>query len=438
MLPLSCILPAGYSMNDVVYSYVHAGHSPSIEQYLEFESIATQLKKSILESTNTGYDVAGVPFAEHQQLVNCIQQQRAYKPDVVLIIGIGGSASGSQALYQALYGTYNHRQPEMLWIDTIDPVKTNDQYKYVLHALQKQKKITSIIISKSGTTTETIANAALFLELVKKHDSQYKQHTFIVTDKESALWHYASKELIECLEIPRSVGGRFSVFTAVGLLPLGIAGAAIDAILDGSRQATYDGIRLDEENDALTHALIRLYYFNNNLHIHDFFALSPSFTEMGQWYRQLMGESLGKTDATNNPVGLTPTVSVGSNDLHSVAQLYLGGPIVRYTTFIDGSAARQSLNIPDTSLAHLVPGIKNKPLVGLHNALSQGIIAAYTKQQLPFSYTDLDTVNEASLGYFMQTCMLEIIYLAQGMGVNPFNQPHVELYKQETRRVLES
>ncbi len=425
-------------MNDIVFSTVHAGYAPLLEQYAEFQTIAAQLQKSILESTNSGYDVAGVPFAEHKQLLKCIQQQREYKPDLLLVVGIGGSAAGSQALYQALYGTYNDNSPQVLWIDTIDAVKTYDHYQIASNALRNKKKIVLIIISKSGTTTETIANAALFLELFKTHDSTYKQHTYIITDQNSALWHFASSELIECLDIPLSIGGRFSVFTAVGLLPLGIAGASVDAILEGARQATYDGTQLNEENDALTHALIRLHYYKNQIHIHDFFALSPSFTEMGQWYRQLMGESLGKTDAQENPVGLTPTVSVGSNDLHSVAQLYLGGPSVRYTTFIDGSATRPQLAIPDNALAHLVKGISNKPLLALHNALSKGIIGAYTNQQLPFSYVDLDVVNETSLGYYMQTCMLEIIYLAHGMGVNAFNQPHVELYKKETRRVLES
>jgi glucose-6-phosphate isomerase len=426
-------------MDEIVYSYVHAEHIPLAEQYAEYEQIAAHIKKSILEKTNTGYDFAGVPFADQKQLLKCIQQQRDYKPDIVLVVGIGGSASGSQALYQALFGTYGQpNKPELMWIDTIDPVKTFDQYQSIEHALRAQKKITLIIISKSGSTTETIANAALFFELLKKNDSLYKQNTFIITDRDSALWHFASKECIESLEIPQSVGGRFSIFTAVGMLPLGIAGASIEAILDGARQATYDGTHLEEDNDALTHALIRLYYYHNNKHIHDFFVLSPSLTEMGQWFRQLMGESLGKTNQDNKPIGLTPTVSIGSNDLHSVAQLYLGGPDVRYTTFIDGFTQRPSLEIPDTPLAHIVPGIKNKTVIALHNALSQGIIGAYANKGLPFTYIDLDTLNETSLGYFMQTCMLEIVYLAHGMKVNPFDQPHVELYKQETRKALTS
>jgi glucose-6-phosphate isomerase len=297
------------------------------------------------------------------------------------------------------------------------------------------------MISKSGTTTETIANFQLFFEVLQKH-RPYNYNNFIVitTDENSALWNFAQEEEISTLAIPEKVGGRYSVLSAVGLFPLALCEIDIAALQNGAQNALPICLSTTNNNIAVTSAALLYILHQQGYAIHDTFLFSVELEGLGKWYRQLMAESIGKShDNTGKKInnGITPTVSIGSTNLHSIAQLYLSGPYNIFTTFVSVEKNNTNLHIPDNPLFHdLNPTIQNKPLITIMNAMLQGTMTAYRNDKRPFVHTILPEKNEYYLGQWMQIKMFEIIYLGFLMNINPFDQPNVELYKQETKKIL--
>ena len=182
----------------------------------------------------------------------------------------------------------------------------------------------------------------------------------------------------------------------------------------------------------MTSAAILYLLSQQGKNINDNFIFLPQLESMGKWYRQLMGESVGKEGK-----GITPTVSIGSTDLHSVGQLYLGGPKDKITTFIYATEELAETTVPEKLIYGLVPVIKGKKIHSIMNAIVQGTKIAYKNQELPHMEIGFDKIDEEALGEFLQFKMIEMMYLGHLMNVNTFDQPHVELYKVETKKILE-
>jgi glucose-6-phosphate isomerase len=401
------------------------------------QPVLTQLGFSSKEYL-PGYGFVTALFDVHllkeiQQTASLIKEQR---PSVVVLIGIGGSNLGTIAILQALYGPAYDRSETAQWYfaDTVDDAQTKHLISRLKEHAEKGEKIAILVVSKSGTTTETIANAALLYEVCKKQSI-----VCVVTDKNSPLWIMAEKNNFHRCVIPKEVGGRFSVFTSVGLLPLLLYGVDIDGLIHGAQQAYQAGIEhgINRNFSIYTASLLYLAYHEQKKNIHDCFVLDPILAGIGYWYRQLIGESLGKTSRTENKrVGMTPMVSIGSVDLHSVTQLYLGGPDDKVTTFIMGTRAIDMTHIPSNVFSQINPDLEAKSVHEIHDALSQGVIRAFNGEKRASMVVDIKHIDPSSIGYFMMMKMMEIVYLAYLLDVDPFDQPHVELYKQETKRIL--
>lgn len=329
-------------------------------------------------------------------------------PKSIILAGIGGSNLGALAIYKAL-----RPKKQIYFAETLDSIRLDR----ILENLQHPAVL--IIVSKSGTTTETIANAGVLLNKLKKQDK-----VVAITDEGSKLWDWAEKYEFFKLSVPKEVVGRFSVFTAVGLFPLLLVGIKAEKLLEGAKEA--------DNELALTSAKAIYESWKAGKIIHDMFLFEPDLEWLGKWYRQLVGESLGKEGK-----GITPTVSIGTTDLHSVGQLYLGGPKDKFTTFISVKNHGKDFTVPkDHGIEELVSGISGKKFSVLMKAVLEGVKTAYKKQNLPFIEAELEDVSEKSLGKFMQEKMMEVVHLAKMMGVNPFDNPAVELYKEETRKLL--
>lgn len=312
---------------------------------------------------------------------------------------------GALAIYKAL-----RPKTEICFAETLD----SRRLARILDHLQHPAVL--IIISKSGTTAETVANAAVLLGKLKKEDK-----VVAITDEGSKLWNWADQQGFLKLSVPKDIAGRYSVFTAVGLFPLLLAGVKVEKLIQGATEA--------DDKEALISAQT---IWKAGKTIHDMFLFEPDLEWLGKWYRQLVGESLGKDGK-----GITPTVSIGTTDLHSVAQLYLGGPKDKFTTFVSVKNSGQDFQVPATrGIEQLVSGISGKKFSVLMKAVLDGVKATYKKQNLPFIEIELPDISERSLGRFMQIKMMEIVHLAKLMGVNPFDNPQVELYKEETRKLL--
>jgi glucose-6-phosphate isomerase len=258
----------------------------------------------------------------------------------------------------------------------------------------------------------------------------------VTTDRDSALWLLAQQQQFFCLEIPQSIGGRYSVLSAVGLFPLALLGIDIDALHEGARAIT-PSLLATYHNDAARTATFLAYHYTHGFAIHNSFLFSVDMATMGAWYRQLLGESIGKQTATGERVGITPTVSIGSIDLHSVAQLYLAGPRNTVTSFVTIAKNQSTIALDNSSFDNALPAyLRGTTFPQLMAAIAHGTQQAYAQAHLPFITIELPEKNAYYVGQLLQLHMLQTVYLGYLLHVDPFDQPDVELYKKETRKIL--
>ncbi len=367
-----------------------------------------------------------------QHLVSLKKKLVNSKLKYIVVIGIGGSSLGTKAVYDALYGFYDvvepARYPKMLFADTSDTAVLSKLANF-LSEIQNPEEVLIDTISKSGSTIEPIAN----LELILGHAPKLKSRLVITTVYGSALWNIAQGQGVELLPMPEKVGGRYSVFTSVGLFPLLCAGINIFEMLEGALELRNKCLDADfSKNPALISAVAAFLAYQSGKSIHDLFIFHPELESLGKWYRQLMGESIGK-----DGVGITPTVSIGSTDLHSMYQLYIGGVKDKFFTFISSAGHNEPLAIgiaPEFPLT--VGSLAGKDTNQIMKALFESVKEEYALNNLPYVEIQLQNISEKSLGKFMQMKMMEIMYLAKLLNVNAFDQPDVEGYKVYMKKFL--
>jgi len=346
--------------------------------------------------------------------------------DVLLIAGIGGSYLGSQAGLELLRSYFNNN----LEIIFIGNSFSSDYLKEVLDYISN-KEVSLIVISKSGKTLET-SIAFKFLKdffINKYGEVSYKDRIYVITDKNNgALREMVNKENYESFEIPSDIGGRYSVLTNVGLLPLACAGIDVEEIFKGAKAAHEDcNINSIYSNYCYQYALIRHYLYNNNKQIELFGSYEPSFRNFGYWHQQLFGESEGKEGK-----GLFPIPIIYSTDLHSLGQYVQEGPKNLFETIIKVENSKQELIIKSDD------NLNNKSLHQINNIALEGTLKAHTLGGVPNIVISVPEISDYYFGYlvyfFEKACALSAILLE----VNPFDQPGVETYKKEMLNILEN
>jgi len=406
--------------------------------------------RNMATAISEGYesDLASLYLPDDSRMLGKVRQaidkNLQLKPVYLIVDGIGGSNLGTIAVQEAVLGKlYNQltTATKVLYADTVDSDGINNIITLVKPVLEKGGNIALNVISKSGTTTETIANAEVLIDLLRRHKKDYKNCVSVTSDKGSDLWNIAVREGFIVLEIPKKVGGRFSVFSPVGLFPLGLLGIDIERLLDGAKCMRDACIDTNiEKNPAVISAAIQYLHYESGKNISDLFLFANDLECLGKWCRQLMAESLGKEYNKKGEIvniGVTPDISIGSTDLHSMAQLYLGGPYDKFTTFLSIKNSNSHINVPTLKgYSKLVNGIQGKSLESIMFAIMEGTKAAFRKGRRPFIEVKLPCKSEYSIGQFLQFKMMETIYLGYLLGVNPFDQPNVESYKEVTRKIL--
>ncbi len=418
-------------------------HEHSHVSLKELTKLEQKLKEAIpplstlrLTRYTTDYASLFLPFdtAMHHTVAEVVTEKLLLRPSMMILIGIGGSNLGTVALEQL----FKARQVPFLYCaDSVDPQATQLLYDRAEQTLISGHTIMLVIVSKSGTTTETIANAELFTTLLARYIKKYRDYMVIISDEGSPLLQVAQREKISALPIATKVGGRFSIFSPVGLFPMGMLGIDTAALLKGA--ASVYPLLDTVDNPAARSAAILYASYQKEIVIHDSFFFIAQAEGIGRWYRQLLAESIGKMHNLAGKVvsvGITPTISLGSVDLHSMAQLYLGAPEHRITTFISVKK-EHALAVPSkTMFDEILPFIRGKKFSTLMGAMLQGTKKAYAHKKLPYMSIEFPEISPYSIGQFMQLKMFEIIYLGALFQLNPFDQPEVELYKQETRKIL--
>lgn len=429
-------------MKEVTVNYNDRGVPSQDLHHLE-RSLERRVRelKNIFDSKTYDSVFASINLSQDNDMLERVEHlaMQYRNIEAMVVVGIGGSNLGSLAIHEALHGRlYNvTNSPRVFFADTVDSQAMLTIASIVHAYLDDNHRVLIVIISKSGSTTETIANASILLDILSAKKIHHEKDVVCITDNGSALHELAKKNDYEVLEIPMKVGGRYSVFSAVGLFPLAVLNVDIRALLRGARFMTERCIVTDN-NPALTSACIKYWHGRNGQRIVDTFIFGSERESIGKWYRQLLGESIGKEkNLAGNIVhaGLTPTVTIGSTDLHSVGQLALGGPADKFTIFIT-TKEQETLRVPAHTLTTLVPNVAGKTLAEIMNAIEHGTIKAYRDHARAFLIIHLTDISAYTLGQLLQLWMIETMYLAELFDVNAFDQPAVESYKHYTREAL--
>ncbi len=351
----------------------------------------------------------------------------------VVVVGIGGSTMGTAAVYEALRVSHT---PTLHILDVLDAEKVTS----VVEALRagSLQDFAVVVISKSGNTTETLANAdVLISELKKIYAADVYDRVVCIGNKDTPLARYAEERGMKYVSFPNQVGGRFSVFSAVGLVPLALLGFDVEAF-SYAAQGVFEAHTQKEDRSALYAAAILETHISHNARVYALFLEHDRLLAYGAWYQQLLAESLGKTTFEGKRVGIAP-VCMSPRELHSTAQLYLSGYPDVLTHFIGLSAQpASSLMISRDECGSLVTFNGERSYDRLPRAIMGGVHKAYEREHLPHVRTSVEYLSPETLGVLMAGKMLEVIFTAHLLSINAFDQPHVELYKKETRSILQA
>lgn len=382
-----------------------------------------------------------LPFDRENLAVvkSLVKEKTKLNPSYLILVGVGGSSLGAMAIQEAVLGKfYNHfGRVKIIYTDTVDQGSLDSVIKIIEPELRKGRNIILNMVSKSGSTVETVVNFEVLLGVLKKHRKDYEKYVVVATNRDSVLWKLALLKNFSVLEIPAKVGGRYSVFSSAGLFPLGMIGVDLEKLLEGARYSVSGCMK--EDSPASLFASLAYYHWKKGRNIFNMFFYETDFESVGKWHRQLMAESLGKEKDSKGKrisAGITPIVSL-PQDLHSMAQLYLGGPHDKFTAFISIRKNR-GLRVPVfQGYDALVKNIQGRHLNEITKAIYEGVKAAFKKSGMPFTETLLPDSSEHSVGQFLQFAMIEMMCLGYLLNVNPFDQPSVEAYKAEIRRMLQ-
>lgn len=382
------------------------------------------IKTAISKKYETSYSFINVltDASMHKAVIEL--SKKYIKVKNIVVIGIGGSNLGVKAVYEALYGNIANeiRDKKLYFADTVDSIATEN----ILNIVKKDPANTlCIVISKSGDTLETITNFETFFGF---RNTKY----VAISDKNSVLWKYAEMHKIPVLEIPALVGGRYSIFSPVGLFPLAVLGIDIGAFIKGALNIKKKSLSLFSNYAAQS----ALQIYNSNKRILELFAFSTYFESLGKWSRQLTAESLGKRiDRLGKDVwdGVTPTVAIGSTDLHSMGQLYFGGPKDKFISFI---IPKDRLTLRIHSKTNILPILHKKKYSDIIESIFYGFEKELIAYRIPYNVVHIKR-HPYDIGEWMMFKMFETIFLGYLMNVNPFDQPSVEEYKKTARAKLE-
>ena len=410
----------------------------------ELQAILPQVEaahRTIHEKSGPGNDFLGwldLPVnydrEEFDRILKAAQKIRSHS-QVLVVIGIGGSYLGARAAIELLHSQlYNNLGdgPQIYFAgNSISPTYLNQVIR-----LCEGKDFSINVISKSGTTTEPALAFRIFRDLaIKKYGREgAKERIFCTTDKaKGTLKQLADEEGYETFVIPDDVGGRYSVLTAVGLLPIAVSGSDIAKLMEGAAKAREDLSVCDlDKNDCYRYAALRNILYRKGKAIEILVSYEPAFSMMAEWYKQLFGESEGKDNK-----GIYPSSAIFSTDLHSMGQFIQEGSRILFETVVDIAAPQQDLYIqPDPNNFDGLNFLSDQNMSVVNRKAMQGTILAHTEGGVPNMVLQLPAINEEELGYliyfFEKACALSGYLLA----VNPFNQPGVESYKKNMFALL--
>ena len=432
-------------MSKVIFDYSKAAPFVKDNEVESMKKLALDAKELLVSKTGAGNDFLGwidLPVAYDKEEFARIKKAAAKiqsDSEVLLVIGIGGSYLGARAAIEFLrHSFYNLIDKSLRKTPEIYFVGNSISSTYIKHLIDVigDRDFSINMISKSGTTTEPAIAFRVFKEMAEKKygKEEAAKRIYATTDRvKGSLKNLATEEGYETFVVPDDIGGRFSVLTAVGLLPIAVSGADIDKLMEGAAEGRKMALEAPfEENDALKYAALRNILLRKGKGIEILANYEPSVHYVSEWWKQLYGESEGKDQK-----GIFPASVDLTTDLHSMGQFIQDGSRNMFETVINIETSREEIIIGEEPVD--LDGLNylaGKSVDFVNKSAMNGTVLAHTDGQVPNLMVKVPEVSEFYLGelfYFFEFACGVSGYL---LGVNPFNQPGVESYKKNMFALL--
>ena len=414
----------------------------SSEEYQEMEHLLEAAHRLLSEKSGAGHDFLGwvdLPSDYDREEFNRIlsaAKEIQKSSEVLIVIGIGGSYLGARAVIEALaspnYNLLEKDTPNVYFVgNNISPTYLNE-----ILSVCKGKDISVNVISKSGTTTEPALAFRIFKKLLEERYGLEgaKRRIYCTTDrKKGKLKELADQNGYQTFVVPDDVGGRFSVLTAVGLLPIAVCGLDIENLMDGAAQAREDFSVCDlSKNDCYQYAVARNILRQKGKTVEMLVSYEPCLGMMNEWYKQLFGESEGK-----NHKGIFPASAIFSTDLHSLGQFVQDGSPILFETVLNVQKPKMDFYIEEEPANFDgLNFLANQNMSVVNRRAFEGTILAHTEGGVPNMVLEIPQLNEHELGYLIYFFEKACAVSGYLLGVNPFNQPGVESYKKNMFALL--
>ena len=375
---------------------------------------------------------------EFEKIKKCAKKIRE-DSEILVVIGIGGSYLGARAVIESLTHTFynllpkeERKSPQILYVGN----NISGKYLEELVELIGNRDLSVNVISKSGTTTEPAIAFRFFREFMenKYGIKEARKRIYVTTDKEKgALKTLATKEGYETFIIPNNVGGRYSVLTPVGLLPIATAGIDIEKLMSGARFAEekYNDENL-KYNDCYKYAVARNLLYKNDKNIEILVSYKPNLHYFIEWWKQLFGESEGKDGK-----GIYPSGAEFTTDLHSLGQYIQEGRKNLFETVINVEKEESNIkiNVDEDNLDE-INYLADKTMDYVNKKAMEGTINAHVEGDVPNIVINMEKIDEETIGHLIYFFELACAMSGKILGVNPFNQPGVEKYKTNMFKLL--
>ncbi|MEP9851439.1 glucose-6-phosphate isomerase [Staphylococcus aureus] len=426
-------------------THIQLDYGKTLEFFGEHElqqqkDIVKSIHKTIHEGTGAGSDFLGwldLPVdydkEEFSRILEASKRVKGHS-DVFVVIGIGGSYLGARAAIEMLTSSFRNSDeyPEIVFVGNhLSSTYTQELVNYL-----DGKDFSVNVISKSGTTTEPAVAFRLFKQLLenKYGKDEAKKRIFATTDKaKGALKELATNEGYETFVVPDDIGGRYSVLTAVGLLPIAVAGIDIKAMMDGAAKAREELSSENlEDNIAYQYATIRNVLYSKGYDTEMLINYDPSMQYFNEWWKQLFGESEGKDFK-----GIYPSSANYTTDLHSLGQYVQEGRRFLFETVVKVNTPKLDITIEeDSDNLDGLNYLAGKTIDEVNTKAFEGTLLAHTDGGVPNIVVEIPRLDEETFGYLVYFFELACTMSGYQLGVNPFNQPGVEAYKQNMFALL--
>ncbi|MGD9595573.1 glucose-6-phosphate isomerase [Wolinella succinogenes] len=401
----------------------------------EREALLGRVKKEREEGVSAYYDL---PF-QRRALEDSDRYMKANaafleRLETILVVGVGGSSLGLKAIDSLLSHLPERRAIDLHFLEHTDPIAIEKS----LRGIQTKNSL-FIVISKSGSTIETSSLTKYVLKRFELLKEENRSHLLVITDEGSPLEQWSKQEDVACVTIHPKVGGRFSVLSAVGILPLSLLGYPANEILEGAK-----GMAVEFFAGRATQILDKALFYakeRNRFSINVLFSYASAFKEFNAWYVQLWGESLGKLNAQGNRTGMTPAALIGSIDQHSFLQLIVQGPLDKSVTFLSiKEPLKEPIEIPNWSMEFLegTDFVNGSSFKDLLRHQREATMETVIEEGVPTDLILIDRLEGRSVGALLYYYELLTSCVGALLEINTYDQPGVEFGKRRLREKFHS